>query len=192
MTPQAPIRVAIVGCGAVARQFHVPCAARVDGLRITAFVDPVAARAQLLASYHGTLVPESAEALVTTTIDEVVDFIDAAIVAVPHSEHAQMAARLLTAGRHVLVEKPLALSVAEDVGGIGPAQDDAGGRQRRVGEGERHAAQDTAQGIAGYATRGWPRDGSLPWIRPASRDQVFLAAMATRRHADGVKPQTTA
>jgi predicted dehydrogenase len=51
----------------------------------------------------------------TTSLDEVVNDpeIDAAVVATPVSTHHAIAKRLLEKGKHVLVEKPMAASIAE-------------------------------------------------------------------------------
>jgi len=51
----------------------------------------------------------------TTSVDDVINdpTIDAAVVATPVSSHHSIAKRLLEAGKHVLVEKPMAASVAQ-------------------------------------------------------------------------------
>ena len=46
-------------------------------------------------------------------ISDAVSHIDAAIVALPHSLHAPASIQLLAAGKHVLVEKPMAINSAE-------------------------------------------------------------------------------
>ena len=53
---------------------------------------------------------------VTTTatdLDEVLDRVDAVLVATPPASHHPVASKALRAGKHVLVEKPLATSVAD-------------------------------------------------------------------------------
>jgi predicted dehydrogenase len=51
----------------------------------------------------------------STSMDDVINDpeIDAAVVATPVSTHHPIAKRLLEAGKHVLVEKPMAASIAE-------------------------------------------------------------------------------
>ena len=46
-------------------------------------------------------------------IDQVLDRVDAVLVATPPASHVDVAMRALTAGKHVLVEKPLATSVED-------------------------------------------------------------------------------
>lgn len=46
-----------------------------------------------------------------TRLDDVVDDIEAAVVAVPHNLHVDVSEQLVRRGRHVLVEKPLATNV---------------------------------------------------------------------------------
>ena len=72
---------------------------------------------------------EEAEALYPSirrtagTIDEVLDEVDAVLVATPPGSHYDVAMRALSAGKHVLVEKPLATSV-DDAEAMVAAADD--------------------------------------------------------------------
>jgi predicted dehydrogenase/nucleoside-diphosphate-sugar epimerase len=100
------IRIALVGCGAIAHS-HAQAIAQVAGARCTALFDLDAARAETL---RRTLCPDAA---VFTDLDKVFAQSDAAVVAVPNVHHAALSLRLLRAGLHVLCEKPLALNTAE-------------------------------------------------------------------------------
>ena len=106
MSEHAPLRLAVVGCGAVARLYHLPAVAAADDVELVALVDPALERAQALAASYG-----AAHALAQT--DALAGLVDAAIVATPNRLHAPVATSLLEAGIHVLVEKPLARSTAE-------------------------------------------------------------------------------
>jgi predicted dehydrogenase len=67
-------------------------------------VDPMAERTKALQrAFPGLLCVEDFE--------QAMDFIDAAIVATPPKTHAVLATRLMKAGKHVLVEKPMATDV---------------------------------------------------------------------------------
>jgi predicted dehydrogenase/nucleoside-diphosphate-sugar epimerase len=99
--------VAVVGCGAVVQQFHLPVLAGHEGLRLAALVDRDEARARELA--RGYEVPAA------FTDPEALDpaQVDAVLVATPPAHHGPCALSLMRRGLHVLVEKPMAVSVAE-------------------------------------------------------------------------------
>ena len=102
----SPIRIGIVGCGAVTQRYHLPSAMRVDGCSVTILVDIDRLRAEQLAAKYN--VPN-----ISTDFRELPRYADAVIVAVPHRLHASIGEYLLGAGCHVLMEKPLALTDAE-------------------------------------------------------------------------------
>jgi predicted dehydrogenase len=99
-----PIRLAIVGCGAVAERYHVAALRNFQGFAPVVMVDRQLHRAELLKSYFPSCVAETD----FTTLRERVD---AAIVALPNDLNARVASRLLQTGISVLVEKPAALNV---------------------------------------------------------------------------------
>jgi len=100
------LRIAIIGCGAVTAQAHLPVLARLDGVRPTLLVDRNLARAESLAQQFGIA---RAAADYSAAFTEA----DAAVVALPHYLHAPVSVALLQRGIHVLVEKPMALTAAE-------------------------------------------------------------------------------
>ncbi|MFY9820747.1 MAG: Gfo/Idh/MocA family oxidoreductase [Thermoanaerobaculia bacterium] len=100
------LRLAVVGCGAVAAIHHLPALSLCRGAEATVLVDADPGRARDLAARFG--VPETA-----TDVRSLPGRVDAAIVAVPNSLHAPVSIDLLRQGVHVLVEKPMALSVGE-------------------------------------------------------------------------------
>jgi predicted dehydrogenase/nucleoside-diphosphate-sugar epimerase len=97
------MRFAIIGCGAVVEQSHVP-ALRSLRCRVTGLVDPSSQRRAVIQSALNMGSQES------THVDDLLASFDAAIVAVPHSLHEPICTQLLKAGKHVLVEKPMAIS----------------------------------------------------------------------------------
>jgi predicted dehydrogenase/nucleoside-diphosphate-sugar epimerase len=102
-----PIRVAVIGCGAVAREFHLPVLAGHQGVRLTALVDRDLARARELARAYGV------DRVVADVAELAEGTIDAAVVATPPSHHAPCGIGLAGRGVHVLVEKPMALTATD-------------------------------------------------------------------------------
>jgi len=101
-----PLTFGLIGCGAISTQ-HVEAIAAVDGLRLGAVMSASAERARTVGERSG--VPW------TTSLDELLDRrdIDAVAILTPSGLHASQAIAALERGRHALVEKPLALSVAD-------------------------------------------------------------------------------
>jgi predicted dehydrogenase len=101
-----PLRVALVGCGAVAEHYHLPALLESPDVEVVAFVDPLVHRAKALAN----------RANVSDTFSSHREFdgqIDLAVVTVPNAHHESVVCDLLAAGVHVLVEKPMARTTAE-------------------------------------------------------------------------------
>ena len=100
-----PIRFGIIGTGNIARRFaqglqHVPDA------MLAAVWNRNRIKATTFAAEFGTQVAESLDALLSSDIDAV-------YVATPHTSHALYSRQALGAGKHVLCEKPAAISLAE-------------------------------------------------------------------------------
>jgi predicted dehydrogenase len=108
----SPLRAAVVGCGHFGRH-HAEKYAACAGARLVAVVDRDLAAAQSLADRLGVLA--------LTDAGDLPGLADAASVAVPTSSHLEVASRLLDGGLHVLVEKPLATSLADASALIGLA-----------------------------------------------------------------------
>jgi predicted dehydrogenase len=98
--------VGLAGCGLVASQVHLPLLLRRRDARVVALAEVDPARR---AAAHRR-VPY---ARVFETYDELVAHsdLDAVIVALPNAFHAQAALTALEAGKHVYVEKPLAIDL---------------------------------------------------------------------------------
>lgn len=105
------INVAVVGVGAFGRnhaRIYHQLAQRGEAVRLVGVVDPDVARADAIAAEFGCRGFGSVEQLVTTHSE-----VQAASVAVPTVLHLETARALMQAGVDVLVEKPLAPSLAE-------------------------------------------------------------------------------
>ncbi|HKW94485.1 MAG TPA: Gfo/Idh/MocA family oxidoreductase [Methylomirabilota bacterium] len=101
------IRLAIVGCGAVARQYHLPALAQVTNVEVVALCDLNRQKAERLRRQFRMA------AEVTEKLDVLAGRVDAAVVAVSPVQHAPVSIRLLEMGIDVCCEKPLATSSAE-------------------------------------------------------------------------------
>ena len=99
------MKIAIIGCGAVTEQLHLPALAALS-IRPVLLVDRNLQRAQDLADTFNV-------SRISDDYDSWVGEFDAAIIALPHHLHAPVCIDLLRAGCQVLVEKPMALSSEE-------------------------------------------------------------------------------
>lgn len=104
MSENLPIRVAVVGVGHLGRH-HLRLASTLPDWKCVGAFDPDRARLETLCAEFGATPLDS--------IERAVELAEAVVVAAPTVNHAEIAARFLAAGRHVLVEKPIAASVAE-------------------------------------------------------------------------------
>jgi len=101
-----PLRVALVGCGAVAERYHLPALLACPDVQVVACVDISVERARALANRANA--PHA-----VSNHRELAGQIDLAIVAVPNALHEPIACDILAAGVHVLVEKPMGRTTAE-------------------------------------------------------------------------------
>lgn len=100
----APIRtVGVIGWGNAGRYFHVPLIQATAGLSLSAVVTT---RAEAPAALPGVRILRDVEALCANPT------IDLVVVASPHRLHVTHARAALAAGKHVLVDKPLAPTAA--------------------------------------------------------------------------------
>lgn len=100
------MRIAMVGCGAIAQHGHVPAIRRSGDVVLTAVVDADREWAERVSRRTGAQ-------FASADHRDLVGRVDAAIVATPNATHVEVASFLLQHGIHVLCEKPLARSAAE-------------------------------------------------------------------------------
>ena len=103
-----PLGVALVGCGRAAG-LHAGALAQLPGLRLAALTDVDPGRCRALADRLDPR-PACHPDVGTLLADPAVDVVG---VCVPPAEHAAVAGAALAAGRHVLVEKPIAVSLED-------------------------------------------------------------------------------
>lgn len=99
----------LIGCGAMGSVHLSSLKQLTDRLKFTALVDTDAGKVTRAAELHA---PEAKQA---TDYKDIVDHVDAVLIALPHDLHYDCASFFLKEGKHVLLEKPLALTEAECV-----------------------------------------------------------------------------
>ena len=105
------IRIAIIGCGGIANQKHMPALSKLkDKVELVAFCDIIEERAVRAAKEYG-----KQKALVCTDYLEMLkdETIDAVHVCTPNSSHSMITVAALEAGKHVMCEKPMAATSAD-------------------------------------------------------------------------------
>lgn len=106
----APIRVAAIGLGWVMLHRHMPAIARRADLQLVGVCDRHAGLAKIIACQHDLSLWAE-----TDHLDSIpwLDQIDAIAIGTPPFSHASLAIAALERGKHVITEKPFAMSVAE-------------------------------------------------------------------------------
>lgn len=98
------LKAGVIGVGHLG-QHHARLYASLPESQLVAVTDQSMERAQFIADRHG--------ARAIQTVDELLGVVDVVSIAVPTSAHYAVAKSCLLAGKHVLVEKPIAVTSAE-------------------------------------------------------------------------------
>jgi predicted dehydrogenase len=103
-----PIGVAIIGCGGITLQNHLPGLALCPDTKVVALCDSDAATLERAKQQTGIGVGSA-------SFEEIVkrDDVRAVIIATPNFLHGPIALAAIAAGKHVLCEKPIAMSFVE-------------------------------------------------------------------------------
>lgn len=155
-----PIRFAIAACGAIAQR-HAEILRSTPGAVLAAVCDPDESRARAFAAKHG-----NPPVFLSTDSLFAAGVCDALVVCAPSGLHGEWVAAAARAGAHVLVEKPLEITVARCEAAIEAA---ARARvrlgvvyQRRALELFRRVQATIARGALGPLTLA---DASIKWFR---------------------------
>jgi predicted dehydrogenase len=102
-----PLRLGVIGAGAILQVAHLPVLRKLKGVEVAAIADTDLPKARALASRHA----------VPSIYDDIEDLlahepVDALLICTPNHLHESHVLAGLSAGVHVLVEKPLALTAA--------------------------------------------------------------------------------
>lgn len=104
----AKLRIGVLGCGQIAQAAHFEACARARNAQLDAICDVAPdLLAAMAARHHPRVAYADYDAMLADPQ------VDAVIVAVADQFHVAMATRALAAGKHVLVEKPMGVSVEE-------------------------------------------------------------------------------
>jgi predicted dehydrogenase len=125
------VQVGIVGCGAISTRRHIPELAANPKATLVAFCDPVSSRAEAQAKKHDGKAYADFESFLKHPN------MDAVVLGTPNALHAAHALAALNAGKHVLVEKPMATSREDARAMIDAAK--AAGKFLMVGQNQRLA-----------------------------------------------------
>ena len=108
MSARKTIQVAIVGCGGITLQNHLPGLALCPDVKLSALCDSDPAKLERARQQTGVTA-------VSTDYSQIVarDDVDAVIIATPNFTHSPIALAAIAHGKHVLCEKPLALNFAD-------------------------------------------------------------------------------
>lgn len=139
------IGIAVVGAGAIAQIAHLPVLDKMKGVRLVALCDNDAGKARALADRFD--VPN-----VVTDIEDLLEIadVDAVLVTTPNHLHEPHVLSALAARRHVLCERPLALT-ARGVERILAAAQRA---DRRVLVANNHRFRVDVQALTGFVRGG--------------------------------------
>ena len=145
------VRLGMIGAGNYAKSMLLPYFEKLDGLSLQGICTARGANAEALAHRHGFR-------YATTDAERVIGDpeINAVLIATRHDSHARLARLALEAGKHVYVEKPLALTdeelapITAALGGRGPD-----GPSLWVGHNRRFSAlsRETLTHFAGVTAR---------------------------------------
>ncbi len=160
MTAHRDLGVALVGYGYAGRSFHAPMIGATPGLRLAVVVSGDAGKV------HADLPDVSVVAGPLAAIGD--PHVDIVVIATPNDTHAPLARAALNAGKHVVVDKPFALTLAE---------------AREV------AAMAEALGrvLSVFHNRRW--DADFLGVRQAIDDGVIGDVVHVESHFDRFRPQ---
>lgn len=178
------LRVAVIGCGSIAKHRHLGEYHHNPAVEIVAVCDLVEERVNEMAQQYGAKAYTSYEEMLE------VEKIDAVSVCLPNYLHAPVSIAALDAGCHVLCEKPMATSREEADAMIQAAK--SSGKKLMVAHNQRFVPSHqkaraliesgeigkiysfrTAFGHGG--PEGWSADGKDSWF--FKKDEAFIGAM---------------
>lgn len=144
------LRLGLIGCGSYAQGMHAPALAAQEDVELTAICGPRRPSVdKFLAAWQGHGRPQTYSNPLEMLEKE---DLHGVLISTPHNLHAEQVTAALAAGCHVLVEKPMTISLAEAEAAADAAR-----------KAERHV-------LIGYKT---PYTGTLQAVRRALREERY-------------------
>ncbi len=100
------VRFGVLGCGMIAG-FHAAAIAQIENAVLVGVADAHPDRAKAFAAEHNVIAYADYESMLAD------DTLDAVCICTPNGYHAANALQALNAGKHVVLEKPMAITVAD-------------------------------------------------------------------------------
>ena len=165
-----PLQVGILGAGAVVQIVHLPILSERDDVQVRYLADPDRHRAEAVAGrYEVPFTADDSEVLEDGEVDAV-------FVCAPNFRHEALTIEALQAGKHVLVERPLAL----DPGGVERILGAAEKAGRTVMVGMNHRFRPDVAALTSFVQSG--EIGRALSVRASWLNRYLPTARSTWRH----------
>ena len=125
------LKIGIIGCGMITKERHAPEYYANENCKVVGFYDKDISRAQAMAEKYGGVACESVDELLSMDLDAV-------SVCVANAMHAEITIQALNAGKHVLCEKPMAVTLEQCEAMVEAAE--RNGKILMIGHNQRFAA----------------------------------------------------
>ena len=164
-----PVQVGILGVGAITQVVHLPILSERPDVDVIAVSDPDRLKAETLGARFEVPRVLSNEEILSD------DQIQAAVICTPNHLHESLAVEALERGKHVLVEKPLAMSAE----GVRRVLDAAAASGRHLAVGMHHRFRPDVGALAAFVAGG--ELGEIYAVRANALTQQMPAVRATWR-----------
>ena len=179
------MKLGVIGCGRIAQVAHFPALEKADGVEVLVVCDQSEDVARAVATRYGigSYVTDAAKVFENPQVEAV-------LIAVPDRFHRELAEAALRAGKHVLVEKPLA-STVDEARQLVAVQQETGltlhvGSNKRFDPGLSFARDFVAAGRLGEVRsfHAWYRIGAIrPGVEATLFPRVFADAQVRQVEA---------
>ncbi len=164
-----PMRVGVLGMGAISQIVHLPILSEREDATVVAVADSDTPKAETIASRFGVPRVLSDQELIQD------DDVQAAVICTPNHLHESLAIAALEAGKHVLVERPLALTPE----GVQRVLDAASAAGRCLAVGMNHRYRPDVGALASFVAGG--ELGEIYAVRASSLTRKTPSVRSTWR-----------